>query len=317
MLDLHQHAPLAQVLVLVDFPAVQHRAGRHPRLAERLHHLELGPLPRPLLDHPAQLLACVPRDAARIVAVEQVLAPHHLQQRAPHPTVRHHDPNPVRAPARLAGEQPRRRGLPVPVGRRRIARDVAPRHRHPRVVGHRLLHRQLDPLPHAVALPLPERRQHPDRRLHARARVADGRARLERHPLRRARQRHRAARRLRHHVERLGVRPRPARAETLDGAVDQLRVQLAQRFVAQTQTLHRPQREILHHDVEVGHQPQKNLAPPLRLQIQAQRALVVVQRDEIDGVHSILAAAQPPPRLAPPGRLDLDDLRAQPAQRLG
>ena len=65
-----------------------------------------------------------------------------------------------------------------------------------------------------------------------------------------------------------------------DRAVDDLRVDLAQRLVADAEPVEHARAEGLEHDVGVAHQAQQHLAAGLRLEVEPDRALAAVQREE-------------------------------------
>ena len=180
-----------------------------------------------------------------------------------------------------------------------------------------VLHRELHALALAGGLALPERGHHAEGRVHARAGVADGRAGLQRRRAGEAGERHGAAGGLRDHVEALVLAVRAVAAEALDREVDDPRVDLRQRVVAEAELLHGARRLVLGDDVRVlDHVEEHGLALRI-LEVQRDAPLVGVERQEVARVHAGLLGAAVAARLALAGLLHLDDVGAQPGQQLG
>ena len=77
-----------------------------------------------------------------------------------------------------------------------------------------------------------------------------------------------------------GVAFRAVLAVAGDRAVDDPRVLLAHPLVADAEPVEHAGPEGLEHDVVFAHEPQQRLAPALVLQVEADRALVAVEREE-------------------------------------
>ena len=107
-------------------------------------------------------------------------------------------------------------------------------------------------------------------------------------------------------------------AVSRDRAIDQARVALAQRLVAQAKAVHHAGPEVLDHDVRVLAQPLSERPSVRMLEIDRHAALVAVQRDErvalaLDRERRRGSLAG---RVAHSGPLDLDDLAPQIGQQL-
>src|SRR5208283_2427179 len=151
--------------------------------------------------------------------------------------------------------------------RRGFVRDVGAHHRNAHEVQHRFLHRDLDFLSLAGAFALDVRGEHADGRMHASTGVPDGRSRLERGRTGKAGQRHRAAGRLRNHVEAFVLAVGAVRAETLDGEVDEPRIYFAQFIVAEAESFERAEREIFGEYVDLLDQVDEHRAALLALEV--------------------------------------------------
>ena len=77
-----------------------------------------------------------------------------------------------------------------------------------------------------------------------------------------------------------GVALGPVLAVAGDRAVDDAGVHLAHALVADAEAVEHAGAERLEHHVVVAHEPQQHLAAALALEVEADRALVAVQRQE-------------------------------------
>ncbi len=130
-------------------------------------------------------------------------------------------------------------------------------------------------------------------------------------------QRHRAAGRLRDHVEALVGTVRPIGAEPFDTEVDQRRVDLAQVVVAQPEALQGSQRVVLGEDVHLLDQLQEHRLAALVLEVKRDAALVGVEQDEIKRIDAGALAYRPASLFASAGTLDLDYVGPHPRQQFG
>ena len=153
--------------------------------------------------------------------------------------------------------------------------------------------------------------------MQTRARVADGRAGLERRPAGQAGHAQRPARGQRDRVEALVAAPRPESAEALDRGVDQPRAAFAQVRVAEPEAIHRAGREVFQDDVDVLRQRAEQVAALIRLEVERDAALVGVQQNEEVGIQPRLVGQETAARFADPWRFDFDHVRAEKGQQLG
>src|SRR5262249_50068196 len=140
--------------------------------------------------------------------------------------------------------------------------------------------------------------QDTDRRVHARAGIADRRPWLQRRRAVKPGQAHRAAGGLRDHVEALVRAVRTGGAEALDREVDEARIYVAERVVAEPEPLESSERVVLAQDIDLLHEVPENLAAFVALQIERDAALVRVEQHEVIRVDTLLLGQQPPPLLA-------------------
>ena len=119
----------------------------------------------------------------------------------------------------------------------------------PGQVQHRLLHRHLDELALAGAAALHQRREDRHREMHAGAAVADIGAVDHRRAAGLAGHAHRPRGRLRHRLEAFVVAVRAVGAEPLDRGIDDARVELLDRVVAEPEPLHDAGAEVLGDDI--------------------------------------------------------------------
>src|SRR5947208_6562484 len=92
--------------------------------------------------------------------------------------------------------------------------------------------------------------------------------------------RHDAGHRLQFAVEGGGAALRAVLAEAGNGTIDQARVERAQRFVAEAETLHDPRPEILPHDVRVGREALGDLDCGGLRKVERDAALVAVDAEK-------------------------------------
>src|SRR6202023_284217 len=93
-----------------------------------------------------------------------------------------------------------------------------------------------------------------------------------------ARERHRAAGRLRNHVEAFVFAVRPVRAESLDRQVNEARIYFAQSIVTETEALERTEREIFGEHVDLLNQVDEHRAALLALEVERDAAFVGVEQ---------------------------------------
>ncbi len=298
-------------------------AARHAGAGDDLGHFLLGALGRPggdgLIDGLAIRAAC--RGIGHAWIAEQVLAADRLHQAAPVILVaaRGEDIGPVvdaarRALVEAARRRPRHR---VAAARQLGVHRGLAAHRRAAVVQHRIAHGDLDVLAAAGRHALVERGDDAHGGQHPGAGVADRRARPHRRLVGMAIDAHRPAHRLGDHVERQVVGVRALRREALDLDEDQPRVERVQARPVEAQAGEGARRHVLHQDVGLlDHPPQQRLAL-LALEVAGHAALVEVVVDEIGRIGVGPIGHAPTPRLAAIGLLDLDDVGAEPRQRLG
>ena len=117
------------------------------------------------------------------------------------------------------------------------------------------------------------------------------------------------------HVVAGGVALGAGLAVARDRAVDDPGVDLAHALVADAEPVEDTGTEGLEHDVVLAHQAQQHLAPALALEIDADRALVAVQRQEQRRLRAVIGTLDigrgPADVVAHAGVLDLQDLRAE------
>jgi hypothetical protein len=153
------------------------------------------------------------------------------------------------------------------------------------------------------------------RGVHAGAGVTDGGAAADRLAVGKARDAHDAASGLRDHVEALVLVVRPGEPEALDARHDDSRIHRAQPLVVEPELLHQPGREVLHDDVDTLDHPEEERPAVRMLEIERHAPLVGVEHEEEHRVESRHFGTVPA-RLLATGRLDLEDIGAQPAEKL-
>ena len=320
MLDRDDHAALLEMRIVQQLDAVEHRAARDAGLAEDPHHLVLGVASGPFVDDRGQrldVLRAVP-SYETLVAQDLGMTDHfaqaheHLGRGAQDVAII------VVAAGRALVDVARTAAADaVAAARRRFVRDVRAHHRHAHEVQHRFLHRDFDLLPLAGPLALDVRGEHADRRMHPGAGVADRRSGLERRRTGKSGQRHRAAGRLRNHVEAFVLAVRAVRAEALDGQVDEARIYFAQAIVAEAEAFERAERKIFREHIDLLDQVDEHRAALLALEVERDAAFVGVEQNEVVGIDARLFGEQPAALLAHLRRLDLDHVGAEPREHLG
>ena len=111
------------------------------------------------------------------------------------------------------------------------------------------------------------------------------------------------------------IAQRPRRPERADRAVDESRVARAHRVRAEAALLRRARAQALHEHVGAVGEPQKRLEPARVAEIERERPLAGVRRQE----HRALALPErrpPGARVVAAGRLDLDDVGAERREQL-
>ena len=316
-----QDAALGKARLVHQFHRVEHRTGRHPGGADQAHRLVLVAPLCPIGDHRVDLFDALAAGLRGLVArvADQILAAEKLEQPVPVVLLAGKDIDPVIGAARRAGKDPRRRRVAaVAVAGCRPAEHRLRLKREADVVQHRVLHRHLEAPALAGGAALVERAEDADRHHHAGAGVAERNAGPDRRPVRLAGDAHRAAGGLRDHVEGEVLLVGAALAEALDLGIDDAGVQRADRVIAEPQPLDRSGRHVLDHDVGLlGHVLDQSQAA-LGFEIDRDRLLVGVEFEEIERVGAAGSAGKGRPAgLAAIRVLDLDDLGAEPGERLG
>src|SRR5215510_9209552 len=323
MVDGDDGVARVQMRVVQHLARVQHGAARHAGLGQRGHDFLLRPRAGPCARDGVQLVHVLPArggvHAARIG--QQILAPDGACKIAPHVLVHrlHVDIDVVVGPARRArieavGDGAGRRVVAPPRGGFAVAvmRDVALADE----IRHGFLHRHLDHLALAGALPLDVGSHDPRRHVHAGAAVADVGAAEHGLAISEARDAHHAARGLGDHVEALVLVIRPRKAKALEPRHDDPWIGGAERIPAEAQPLHEARGEVLDDHVRLLRHLQKQRAAVGLLEIDGHAPLVGVEEEEEHRVETGYLWPVATRLLAPDG-LDLDDVGAEPAQELG
>ena len=183
-------------------------------------------------------------------------------------------------------------------------------------VGDRVLHRDLDVLSASRPVPLLERREDPDREVHAGAGVAYRGPEEGRRAVRPSGHAHRSPHRLRDGLEALEAAVGAPGAEALHGGVDEPRIELLQHLVAEAEPVERAGREVLHEHVGPGHQLLEQGLAVSGLEVQGEALLVGVQHQEEQALAARVGHVGARD-VALPGRLELDYVGPQPSQDLG
>jgi hypothetical protein len=152
---------------------------------------------------------------------------------------------------------------------------------------------------------------------HAGAGVADRGAGLDRRGVGQAVHPHGAAHRLGDHVEAEIVRVRAVGREALHLGEDQARVELRQARPVEAEPRESAGRHVLDQHVGLPDHAREQRLAFFALEVAGDAAFIEVVEDEIMRVGIGTVGETPAPRLAAVGLLDLDDLGAEPRQRLG
>ena len=253
------------------------------------------------------------------VVLDQVLAPDAAAERLPELRLERAERH-VAVGARVGPvtDQPARQLEPAAGRRHVLGEHPRGHHRQPRqrAVGHR----DVDELALAGHLALAQGDQDPDRgHQRATAEVGDLARRLHRRSALLAGQAEQPDQAEVVHVVARAVAVRPVLPVAGDRAVDEPRVLLAQPLVADPQPLHHAGAEALQQHVGLAHEPQQDLAPRVGLQIDADRALVAVERQEQRAARALLrplvARRRPAHVVAEPRVLDLQHVGAEVGQQ--
>jgi hypothetical protein len=180
----------------------------------------------------------------------------------------------------------------------------------------RRLTRHLDVLALPRGVPLVECGQDADRHVHAGAGIADRRPHVGRRAVGKAGDAHGTAHGLGDRLETLEAAEGTVGAEALDGGVDEPRVDLGERLVAEPQAVERAWPEVLDQHVGLGdHLPEQALAL-LRLEVERQALLVGVEHEEEQAVAVLLVTHVGARDVATLGLLELDHVGAEEGQHL-
>ena len=337
MVELDPHVAAAHMFVVGEILRTHDRTARHVERIENGHQLALGVLLCELVDQrPHQVLILAPLgdlDEARVArhVGHRDFGAHALGEVFPHRLL-HDDVQPVVGAVRLAVDgvaelaaarivARARHFAHALVGRHRVLRQVTAL--QPLVVAEldaaevhdAVHHRHFHILALASALGLAQRREQTDREMQAGARVADLRARDERRAIGYAGGAHRAAHRLRHVLVRLEIGVRSARAEALDGAHHDLRIDLVDLLPREPEAVEHAGAEVLHDDVALLQQVDEDLLALRRLHVDGDRALVAVEHREVERV-GVRHVAQLAARRVALRVLELDHVRAEPGEKL-
>ncbi len=260
------------------------------------------------------------------LALDEVLAPHAATPGGPELRLERAERHPaVGALVRAVADQ-RAGQLELPAPRRRALGQVAPGDEGQpgqRAVGHR----HVDELPFPRArvpgrsIALAQRGQDAERRhQRAAAEVGDLSGRLNRRTVAVAAEAEQPDEPEVVHVVPRAVAKRPGLPVAADRAVHEAGVLLAQGLVADAEPLEHAGAEGLEQDVAVADQATQHLAALLVLEVDADRALVAVQRQEHrrrrGRLDALVLRRRPAHVVAHAGVLDLDDVGAEVGQQL-
>src|SRR5579872_521719 len=247
MLHGDHHPALLHMRIVEQLDAVEHRPARHTALAENLEDFMLGVLHGPGRDDLGQGvdIFCARTRIREAFVVREIWLAHRGAQVLPHFQVGTQDVAVIVVAAGRAFEEIAGTCAgAIADATGRLLRDVGAHRRNAHEVEDGLLHRHLDLLAEAGFFALDVRREHANRRMHSGAGVADGRAWLERRRSRKSGDRHRAARRLRDHVEAFVLAVRSEGAETLDRQVDDARIGFLQHVISEPEAFQRAEGEV-------------------------------------------------------------------------
>ena len=305
---------------MVQLACVEAGRARHTGAGDGGHRLVFVPAARPRRDLAVQRHAVLNagRGGRKARVDEQVWPLDGRAQRIPMVLVDGHQVDVVvRAEWLAAVDVHRRQTARVATARRRSsAPGGADEGAGAHIVGHRLLHGELDLLAFAGAQPLDVGGEDGHGGLHPGAGIAGGGARHHGRAIRFAGDGKGAGRGLRHHVHGTVAGVRAAQAEALDAGIDESRVHSAQGVVADVQPFDDAGAVVLHEDIELRRQAQQQFPPGLAAQIQGDAALVGVPSAKVRGIILVLGAAHATPRIAVLRRLHLHHVRAEPRERL-
>ena len=292
-----------------------------PAARDRLHGLVLGPLPGPVADLRVQRLAVLHALTCGFEAWvdQEVAAVHRGTQAVPMALIDGHQVDVVVRAERLARVDVDRRQPAGVAGPGRRARSPGRSDESPGayVVGHRLLHGQLDLLPLAGAQLLHVGRENRHGGLHAGTRVAGGGAGHHGRTIGFAGDREGAGRGLRDHVHAAEIGVRSTGAKAFDARVDQAGVGAAQDVVADVQPLDDAGAVVLHEDVEIRCHAEQQVAAFVGAQVERHAALIGIPGAEVRRVVLVRGAADAAAGVAVLGRFDLDDVGTEPGEGLG
>ena len=126
---------------------------------------------------------------------------------------------------------------------------------------------------------------------------------------------HRAAHRLRDDFVRFEVEVL-AGTESLDGGIDQARVDLTQPFPGEPEPIDDAGAEVLDEDVDPRHQIGEDLLALVALHVEGDAAFVAVEHREVQAVGTWNVAELAAGDVSGSRRLELDDVRAEPGEQL-
>jgi hypothetical protein len=331
MLHLDQGAALAQRGVVVQILHAEDGPARHVDPVEEPHRLDLLMLKRPFLDDPE---AVVEMGDARlrggVLGMFDQLGPaDQLHQRRPDLRLDDDVDIVVGAPAlgahglaRLAatGGIARARHLVAELRvwvflERPMLEALLVAHLDAAEIEHCVLHRDLDALAASGLCALVEGGENAGDAMDAGARIADLRAGRGRWAVPPAGRAHRAAHGLGNRLIGLAI-DIGARAEALDGGVDDPRVDLLDPLPGEALAVEHARRKILDQDVAFLEEPDEDLLPLRRLHVDGDAALVAVQHREIEAVRVRHVAQLGAGDVAAARQLDLDHVGPEPGEDL-
>ena len=282
---------------------------------------ELVPLVARALQEDALHLGVRHRAGALELLLDQVLAPHAAAPRGPELRLQRSQRHPaVGALVRPVADD-RARQLRVAAMRHDAVGEVARGHHgqpRQRTVGHRDVHE----LALARAVALAQRREDAHgRHQRAPAEVGDLARGLHRRPAAVAGQPEQADQSEVVHVVARAVAVRAVLPVTGDRAVDETGILLAQALVADAEAVEHAGAEGLEQHVVLAGQAQQHVAPALVLEVDPDRALVAVEREEHRRLRAVLGALvvwrRPADVVPHPRVLDLEDVGPEVRQKQG
>jgi len=270
MIELHIHVATLHVLVRGEILGAHDRPARHIDLVQDRHELALGVSERVFADDfPHVVLVSAALADGGELGIGRELGHAELRTDAPGERVPHGFldddvdevvgapglqrmafpswPPPESLPARGTPSMPDAWPPNIPQRAAREALVIAPL--DTAQVHHRVHHRHFDILTLARLFGMAQRRQQADREVQPRSRVAYLRAGDERRPVRNPGGAHRAAHRLGDVLVGLELGVGSGRAETLDRAHDDARIELVNLLPGETEAVEHARAEVLHDDV--------------------------------------------------------------------